>query len=161
MKIAAIKTCDIENSPGLTVSLWVQGCPHRCEDCWNKETWAFNDGKDYTQIHEDIILKEMKKGYSLSILGGEPLQTRNKKDLINLCRKAKEKYPDKTIWLWTGYIFEDIIKEFKDLFKYVDVVVDGKYDKNKRVDKYNIQNSDDLYRGSTNQRVINVKNFNF
>lgn len=150
MRYNTIRQLDIANGPGCRVSLFVQGCSFNCPGCFNTVAKDFNGGKEFTDQTVDVIfaLAEPSHISGLSILGGEPLHPQNRDDVIRLTRKFKEKYPDKTVWLWTGYLFEDIV----DLLpgSGIDVIVDGLF----------VEDLKDLrlkYRGSSNQRVINVQ----
>ena len=155
MHYSDIETCDIANSPGVRISIWVSGCGFHCPGCFNKEAWDPNHGKLFTEETIQYILDSLKpKEISgLSILGGEPLYFTNIRDVSLICKKVKDTSGDKkTIWLWTGNVWENLI----DLnFQYhflenVDVIIDGLYDKSKR-------NLSLKYSGSENQRVIDVK----
>lgn len=149
MRWAKIRTTDIANGPGFRVSIYVQGCNHHCPDCFNPETWDFAKGKEFTdEIKAKFLsLGESKLITGFSILGGEPLQ--QGEDMLDLVKSIKKVYPDKTIWLWTGYTFEDLDELQCDIIKYVDVLVDGKFDKS-------LKDASLKYKGSSNQRVINV-----
>lgn len=160
MKYADIKRVDIANGTGVRVSLFVSGCTHHCEGCFNQEAWDFNYGKEYDEQAEQKIMKELEHSYvsGLTILGGEPLEQTNQKGLLPLVKKVKEKYPEKTIWCYTGYTFEDDVmdkmyknwKETPELLKYIDVMVDGKFEEeNKKVGL--------RFKGSTNQRIIDIQ----
>ena len=160
MKYADIKRVDIANGTGVRVSLFVSGCTHHCKGCFNQEAWDFNYGKEYDKQAEEKIMNELDNSYvsGLTILGGEPLEQINQKGLLPLVKKVKEKYPEKTIWCYTGYTFEkDVMgKMYKDweetpeLLKYIDVMVDGKFEEeNKKVGL--------RFKGSTNQRIIDVR----
>ena len=140
MKYNKIRKMDIANGPGIRVSIFMQGCSFHCEGCFSEETWNFNTGKDFTDetINEVIELCKNPTIKGLSILGGDPLHPKN----------IKEKLPDKTLWIWTGFLFENI-KE-NEVFKYVDVLVDGQF-------KIKMRNPKLKYCGSTNQRVIDVQ----
>jgi len=148
MRFAAIKTCDINNGPGVRVSLWTQGCQFRCEGCHNPETHDFNGGKVFEFDDLTLILKEIIKGQNFSILGGEPLVSQNLSMLECIVKHVKLNKPDTNIWLWTGNKFEDIRN--LELIRMIDVIVDGRFDE----DKYD---ENLKYRGSSNQRVIDVK----
>ena len=153
MRINRIKDNDIANGFGITMSLWTQGCPHHCKGCFNGETWSFADGREFTDEDLEYILNNIdknKKKRDLSILGGEPLCPENVEGIIKVCKTFKEKYPNKKIYMWTGYVVEDFDDNQKQIFNYVDVLVDGKFEEDKK----------DLsltMRGSRNQRVIDVK----
>lgn len=150
MKYSQIRSLDIANGPGCRVSIFVSGCEHRCKGCFNPATWNFDFGKEFTEDTLRGILKLAKPDYisGLSILGGEPLHPRNIAEVCRLARRFKEAYPEKDIWLWTGYQLEDIFENLVD--SEIDVVVDGKF----------VEELKDLrlkYRGSSNQRVIDLK----
>jgi anaerobic ribonucleoside-triphosphate reductase activating protein len=149
MRYNTIRQLDIANGPGCRVSLFVQGCSFNCPGCFNSVAKDFEGGKEFTEQTVEAIfaLAEPNHISGLSILGGEPLHPRNRDEVLKLTKRFKEKYPEKTVWIWTGYMWEDI----KDLLSGsgVDVVVDGRFEEAKK----------DLrlkYRGSSNQRVIDV-----
>ena len=147
---------DISDSDdGMTISIWLQGCPHRCKGCHNPETW--NDDGGYKLSDENfksILYDSMKKlndktqKVNISILGGEPLHEFNILGTIKLAKAFKEKFPNKTIWVWTGFLFENVIN--KDIFKYIDVLVDGRFEEEHKDIRLK-------YCGSTNQRVIDIQ----
>lgn len=150
MRYNKIRKMDISNGPGVRVSIFMQGCTFNCEGCFNKETHDFDGGKDFRDDTIDKVLELASKDYivGLSILGGEPLHSKNIKGTTRLVKKFKEKYPNKDIWVWTGFNFEDI-KDY-EIFNFIDTLVDGKFD---------IKLSSPLlkYKGSSNQRVIDIK----
>ena len=153
MKFIKIKDNDIANGVGITMSLWTQGCPHHCKGCFNLETWDFNKGKEFTELDLKYIFDNINKNdihRDLSILGGEPLCPQNIEGVINLCKEFKKIYPNKKIYIWTGYTLEEFNDTQKSILKYIDVIVDGKFIEEKR-------NLSLKLRGSENQRVINVK----
>lgn len=153
MKFIKIKDNDIANGVGITMSLWTQGCPHHCKGCFNTETWDFNKGKEFTELDLKYIFDNINKNdihRDLSILGGEPLCPQNIEGVINLCKEFKKIYPNKKIYIWTGYTLEEFNDTQKSILKYIDVIVDGKFIEKKR-------NLSLKLRGSENQRVINVK----
>lgn len=160
MNYADIKTIDIQDGTGVRVSIYVSGCHFHCKGCHNKEAWDFNYGKKFDNSTIDYIIDLMKYDYiaGLSILGGEPLEPSNQKELVSLVQKVKEKYPDKTIWCYTGYDFDkDVLgkmyKEFsysKDFLNNIDIIVDGEFIEEKKLTNLK-------FRGSTNQRKIDVK----
>lgn len=153
MKFIKIKDNDIANGVGITMSLWTQGCPHHCKGCFNTETWDFNKGKEFTELDLKYIFDNINKNdihRDLSILGGEPLCPQNIEGVINLCKEFKKIYPNKKIYIWTGYTLEEFNDTQKSILKYIDVIVDGKFIEEKR-------NLSLKFRGSENQRVINVK----
>ena len=159
MNYATIKDCDIANGPGVRVSLFVSGCTHRCPGCFNEVAWDFGYGEPFTQETIDYILNLLKPDYiqGLTLLGGEPFEPQNQGAVVELLRQVREKYPKKTVWAYSGYLFErDILagrlgpKEITDEYiRYLDVLVDGPFVAAKR----------DLtlrFRGSSNQRLIDV-----
>ena len=154
MKYAKIRKMDISNGEGVRVSLFVQGCSFHCKNCFNQETWDFNGGKEFTTAEIQKIIELANKDYiaGLSVLGGEPLHPNNIESISMLCEYFKFKYPEKSIWVWTGFKYEDIIKMENNynIFNYIDVLIDGQFEEDKK----------DLtlkWRGSSNQRVIDVQ----
>lgn len=160
MNYAEIKTCDVANGPGVRVSLFVSGCTHHCEGCFNKEAWNFNFGKPFTDEVIDDIIEYMKPDYikGITLLGGEPLEQTNQQGLLPLLRKIDHIYPEKNIWCFTGYDFEkDVIgrmmkewDETKEFMSYIDVLVDGEF----MIDKKDLNL---VFKGSSNQRTIMVQ----
>lgn len=153
MRYSQIKNNDIVNGKGIMMSLWTQGCPHHCKGCFNPETWGFNGGMEFTEEQENYILDNINAfnvSRNLSILGGEPLCPQNVEGVISLCKKFRERYPDKTIYIWTGYTLEDFNETQKEVLKYIDVLVDGQF-------KMDLKNLSLKLRGSSNQRVIDIK----
>ena len=154
MKYAKIRKMDISNGEGVRVSLFVQGCSFHCKNCFNQETWDFNGGKEFTTAEVQKIIELANKDYiaGLSVLGGEPLHNNNVDEVFHIVATFKEKFPNKDIWLWTGFKFEDAIKDSKRKFilRNIDVLIDGQFEEDKK----------DLtlkWRGSSNQRVIDCK----
>lgn len=145
---------DISNGEGVGVSLFVQGCLFKCLNCFNPETWDFNGGKEWNKEIENQFIELAKRPYikRVSILGGEPLADENLQDVINLVNKIRLLLPDKTIWLYTGYRFEECLgyKTRKEIISKCDVLVDGRY-----IDK--LRDISLKWRGSSNQRVIDIK----
>ena len=150
MNVASIKDFDVNNGEGIRVSLWVSGCPHHCKNCHNPESWNPNFGVSFEKKHLDKIIKLLRKDINkdFSILGGEPLVDYNIENVTYICKTLKYIYPDLNIWIWTGYLYENI--KDKEILKYIDVLVDGKYIEEQK-------DLDLLWRGSANQRVIDVK----
>ncbi len=150
MRYNQIRKMDISNGPGVRVSLFFQGCHFHCKDCFNAETWDFNKGKPFNDEIIDEIIKIADFEYidGLSILGGEPMHPVNVEGTIALAKKFKEKYPNKNIWVWTGFKFEDIPN--KGALPYIDVLVDGQF-----ITELYAPNL--KWKGSANQRVIDVK----
>ena len=151
MKYNIVRKMDISNGPGVRVSVFMQGCEFHCKNCFNPETWSFENGKDFTQgtIDEVLNLCNQDKIKGLSILGGEPMHPKNIDGTTKLAKAFKEKYPNKNLWVWSGFKFDEDLKD-KEVMKYVDVLVDGRY-----VDE--MHNPKLKWRGSTNQRVIDVQ----
>lgn len=158
MNYGAIKTHDIANGPGVRVSLFVSGCTHHCKGCFNQETWDFSYGEPYTDATMYQILDEVNASYikGLTILGGEPFEHSNQIALLPLAKAFKEQYPDKTLWCYSGYTFdEDMVvmrndwPETSELLSYIDVLVDGEF-------KEDLKNLNLRFRGSSNQRLIDV-----
>jgi anaerobic ribonucleoside-triphosphate reductase activating protein len=150
MRYGKINKVDIANGPGVRVSVFVSGCRNRCKGCFNPETWSFKYGKEFTRQTIDKILEALKPGYitGLSILGGDPFEPENIGGVVALCMLAKEMYPDKSIWVYTGYKYEDL--QYLSVMHYIDVLVDGPF----------IESEKDLrlaFRGSRNQRIIDVQ----
>jgi anaerobic ribonucleoside-triphosphate reductase activating protein len=151
MRYNLIRMMDISNGPGVRVSIFMQGCEFRCENCFNPETWDFRGGKEFTDSTIKEILDYADKDHieGLSILGGEPLHPKNIEGTARLAKAFKERYPNKNVWVWTGYLFEELSKD-EEVFKYIDVLVDGRY-----VDELHDFNL--KWRGSSNQRVIDIE----
>lgn len=156
MHYAKIKHWDIANGEGVRISLFVSGCNFHCKDCFNPEAWDFNYGEEYTIETHNELLKLLANDHidGLSLLGGDPLW-QSEEDIYSLCALCDEvHHMGKTVWLWSGFTFEQIMEKGsisqKDLLKSCDVYVDGKFE---------VENKDLklLWRGSTNQRVIDVK----
>lgn len=150
MKYNKIRKMDIADGPGVRVSVFLQGCTFHCKDCFNPETWDFDGGLEFNDevINEILQLCEKDEIAGLSILGGEPMHPKNIKGTIELAKRFKEKFPDKTLWSWSGFLFDQISD--KKIFEYLDVLVDGQFDAEKRDPRLK-------WRGSSNQRVIDVK----
>ena len=150
MKYNLIRKMDISNGPGVRVSVFMQGCEFHCKNCFNPNTWGFDEGTDFTEETIDKILDLCGQDYvkGLSILGGEPMHPRNIEATTKLAKAFKERYPNKTIWAWSGFLFDKYLKD-KEVSKYIDVLVDGQY-----VDE--LHDPTLKWRGSSNQRVIDV-----
>ncbi|MGO1042193.1 anaerobic ribonucleoside-triphosphate reductase activating protein [Clostridioides difficile] len=153
MKYAEIRKFDVSNAPGVRTTLFVSGCTHNCKGCFNKDLQDFNYGDIWSSKVEDEIISYLKNDniVGLNILGGEPLQQTKDDDLINFLKRVKNE-TNKNIWLWSGYLFEEIIEDvlIREFLDYVDILVDGKFNISKR-------NISLKYRGSSNQRVIDVQ----
>ena len=151
MRYNKIRKMDISNGPGVMVSIFMQGCTFNFKNCFNKETHDFNGGKEFddTTIQRVLELCDNDNIDGLSILGGEPMHPNNIEGTTKLAKAFKEKYPNKTIWSWSGYSFDNDLKD-KEVVKYLDVLVDGKYNDE-------LSNPTLKWKGSENQRVINVQ----
>jgi len=154
MKYHNITKDDCHNGEGLRVVLWTSGCEHHCEECQNPITWDRTCGLEFDDAAKEEIFKYLGKKYAtgLTLSGGDPLATFNRKDILELVKEVREKFPKKTIWSYTGYTFEQLLEDdlAKEILNYLDVIVDGKYVKE-------LRNIDLPWRGSSNQRVIDVK----
>ncbi len=159
MNYANIKTYSIENGTGVRVSLFVSGCTHHCKDCFNAEAWDFEYGKPFTKETEDEVIEDLRPDYmaGITLLGGEPMEPVNQRGLISLIRRIREELPQKTIWIYSGYVYED----FKDggrahcevtdeILSLCDILVDGPFVEEKK-------NISLRFRGSENQRIIDLK----
>jgi anaerobic ribonucleoside-triphosphate reductase activating protein len=160
LNYANIKYFDIANGVGVRTSLFVSGCTHHCENCFNSIAWDFNYGNPFTEEVINKIINSCEPYYiaGLSLLGGEPMEVVNQKALLPLVKKFKEKFPNKTIWCYSGYTFEELTDESnerchsnitEELLSYIDVLVDGKF----------VQELKDItlkFRGSSNQRLIDL-----
>lgn len=160
MYYGEIKKCDIANGEGVRVSLFVSGCTHHCPGCFNQDTWDFCYGKEYTDETEQEILDALSPDYinGLSLLGGEPFEPQNQKVLVQLLRKVREQYPQKTVWCYSGYLFDrELLSESRarceytdEMLSMIDILVDGRF-----VEK--LKDIRLVFRGSSNQRIIDVK----
>lgn len=159
MNYAHIKYNDIANGEGVRTSLFVSGCTHHCKNCFNKETWDFNYGKEFTIDVQNQIIKSLEPSWinGLTLLGGEPMEPANQKGLLEFVKRVKQIYPNKTIWCYSGYLFDtQLLKESRarcpwtdELLSYIDILVDGPF----------IEELKDItlrFKGSSNQRVIDV-----
>lgn len=150
MRYNKIRKMDISNGPGVRVSIFFQGCSFHCKGCFNSETWDFLGGLEFGDEQIEEILKLAEDDYieGLSILGGEPMHPKNIEATTMLAKRFKEKYPNKTIWVWSGFLFDEYIKDL-EVSKYLDVVVDGQFIEE-------LRNPNLKWKGSSNQRVIDV-----
>ena len=158
MYYATIKNCDIANGPGVRVSLFVSGCTHHCPGCFNEVAWDFHYGEPFTQQTIDTILEMLAPAYirGLTLLGGEPFEPENQEPVVELLRQMKARYPEKTIWAFSGYTYEQITSGTlgdwavtKEYLGYLDVLVDGPFIEAKK-------NLSLRFRGSENQRQIDM-----
>lgn len=160
MFYSEIKEYDIADGPGVRVTLFVSGCTHHCKGCFNEMTWDFHYGREFDEETEEKLLKALEPSYiaGLTLLGGEPMEYVNQQGILPFLRKVKRRYPDKTIWCYTGYLYDkDILenfcvkwKETEEMLSYLDVLVDGEF-----VEK--LKDISLRFRGSSNQRIIDVK----
>ena len=150
MRYNKIRKMDIADGPGVRVSIFLQGCTFNCKNCFNPETHDFKGGQEFTDETIEEVLNLCDKEFitGLSILGGEPMHPLNIKGTIKLAKAFKERYPDKTVWSWSGFLIDNIVD--KEILNYLDVLVDGQY-----VDE--LHNPTLKWCGSENQRVIDVK----
>ncbi len=159
MNYATIKNCDIANGPGVRVSLFVSGCTHHCKGCFNEVAWDFDYGEPFTQETIDSILTMLAPAHikGITLLGGEPFEPQNQPALLDLLRQIRGKYPEKSIWCFSGYLFDRDILPGKlgdpaitrEMLEHLDVLVDGPF----------VMDKKDLslrFRGSSNQRIIHV-----
>ena len=158
MNYATIKNCDIANGPGVRISLFVSGCTHHCKGCFNEVAWDFDYGEPFTQQTIRTILDMMKPGYikGLTLLGGEPFEPENQGPIVELLRQVKKAYPQKSIWAFSGYLYEKITSHTlgdwavtQEFLSYLDVLVDGPFVEEKK-------NLVLRFRGSENQRLIDM-----
>ena len=156
MNYSGIKYSDMINGKGIRVSLFVSGCTHKCKGCFNKDTWDPEYGKPFTEKEEDEIfsyfIKYGKIAKGLSLLGGDPTYYKNIDPLIEFLKKFKEKFPDKDIWMWSGFTWEQLEKDKKrfELISLCDVLIDGRFDIEQR-------DLNQKWKGSKNQRVIDIQ----
>ena len=159
MYYGALKKTDIANGPGVRVSLFVSGCTHHCKECFNPETWNFTYGEEYTDQVKAEILEALEPEYisGITILGGEPFEPVNQRGLLSLYHAIRKRYPNKTIWVYSGYTLEsELLQESRariditdEILSMIDVLVDGEF----MLEKKNITLR---FRGSENQRIINL-----
>ncbi len=159
MHYGNIKECDIADGPGVRVSLFVSGCRHHCKGCFNPETWDFEYGELYTEETQEKILKLLAPGYikGFTLLGGEPFEPENQRELVKLLKRIKEEYPEKDVWCYSGYLYDVDLAEggsvytevTEEMLSYIDVLVDGEF----------VEELKDVslaFRGSSNQRIIEL-----
>lgn len=160
MNYADIKQYDVANGPGVRVSVFVSGCTHYCKGCFNKEAWDFSYGSPFTEETIEKVMEYMKPSYvkGVTILGGEPMEPQNQPGVLSLLKKVREVYPEKSIWLFSGYDFEkdilghmlETIPETKEILSCLEVLVDGEF-----VEE--LKNFSLRFKGSSNQRTILVQ----
>ena len=159
MNYASIKSLDVANGEGIRVSLFVSGCTHHCPECFNSEAWDFGYGKEYTAETEERILSLLAKEQiaGLSLLGGEPFEPCNQRVLVKLLRRVKERFPEKNVWCYTGYLYDEELKKKSrarcevtdEMLSMIDILVDGEFVASKKNLKLR-------FRGSSNQRIIDL-----
>ena len=158
MNYAEIKPCSIENGTGVRVSLFVSGCRHHCKGCFNAETWDFHYGKPYTGETEELLLEQLAPDYiaGLTLLGGDPTEPENQRALLPLLQRIRKELPGKTVWAYSGYLYEDFLPGGKaycevteEYLGLIDILVDGPF----LLEQKDISL---LFRGSANQRIIDV-----
>lgn len=147
MNYSKIKPVDIANGPGVRVSLFVSGCRNHCKGCFQPETWDFHNGKPFTKKTEKELLKALRPSWiqGLSILGGEPMEPENRNALLPFLKRLRLWLPEKDVWIYTGYWYEDL--EGLSILKYADVLVDGPFELEKK-------QAGLRFRGSSNQRLL-------
>ncbi len=162
MYYSAIKKSDIANGEGIRTSLFVSGCRNRCKNCFNPETWSFTHGEPFDNAVAEDILSSFRSPFvaGLTVLGGEPMEPENQRELLPFIREFKKRYPNKTLWVYTGNLYEELtagvgkhakcLPETAELLSYIDILVDGRYEEEKK--SLGIR-----FRGSTNQRIIDMK----
>mgnify|MGYP003204099157 CR=1 FL=1 len=159
MHYGEIKKCDVANGIGVRVSLFVSGCTNHCKNCFQKETWDFDYGKVFDEEAQLKIIEMLRPDYidGITVLGGEPFEPENQRGLYPFLKRIKEEFPDKSVWAYSGFTFEELTDELSycncettdELLKFIDVLVDGRFEDEKK----------DLslrFRGSSNQRIINM-----
>lgn len=162
MYYGALKKNDIADGPGVRVTLFVSGCTHHCEGCFQPETWNFAYGEPYTEAVTEEIIEAMKPAYvaGFTVLGGEPFEPDNQREVVKILRKIKETYPEKNIWCYSGYIYDELSGQIEgtgrarcevtdEMLSMIDVLVDGRFVLAKR-------NLMLKFRGSENQRLIDM-----
>lgn len=152
MRYNKIRKMDISDGPGVRVSIFMQGCTFKCKNCFNPETHDFKGGTEFTDETIDKVLSLAKPDHikGLSVLGGEPMHPVNIDGTMRLVKAFKEKYPNKSVWVWSGFLYDDIMERNKEIFNYIDVLVDGQYDDS-------LHDPTLKWKGSSNQRVIDVQ----
>ncbi len=159
MNYANIKTYSIENGTGVRVSLFVSGCTHHCKDCFNEQAWDFGYGAPFTEETENAVIEALAPDYmaGITLLGGEPMEPVNQRGLLPLLKRIRKELPQKTVWAYTGYVYEDLLEGGRahcevteELLSLCDILVDGPFIAEKK-------NISLRFRGSENQRIIDLK----
>ena len=159
MYYGEIKNCDIANGQGVRVTLFVSGCTNKCKGCFQPETWNFEYGKPFTKETEEYILKLLSPDFinGLTLLGGEPMEPQNQRALLPFIKKVRQTFPNKTIWCYSGFTYEQLLSDGShprcevtdEMLSLIDVLVDGKF----------VEEKKDIslrFRGSSNQRLIDL-----
>lgn len=146
---------DMLNGEGLRVTVFFSGCHHKCKGCHNPQTWDINSGKKFDSEAKNEVYKYLDKDYisGITLSGGDPLILENLNEMTEFCKEIKDKYPNKNIWVYTGYNFDELRNDvrYNEILNYIDIIVDGEFIEELADQKYK-------YAGSTNQRIINIKN---
>lgn len=159
MNYGEIKYCDIADGTGVRTSVFVSGCRNHCEDCFNRATWDFNFGKPFTAEVENEVLDSLKHSYicGLTVLGGEPFEVENQAGVLALIKRVKEEFPKKTVWIYSGFTYEELLSgsraatpTAREILSLCDILVDGRF-------KKELKNISLKFRGSENQRIIDLK----
>ena len=152
MNYAQIRNMDISNGRGIGVSLYTSGCRFHCKNCFNYELWDLNYGKKFDDAAKELLFNSLKEPFvkRFTVLGGEPMIEENREEVYELLKEIKQKYPDKIIWLYSGYKYEELLSIFPQIFKVIDILVDGQF-----VDA--LKDFKLKFRGSSNQRIIDIK----
>lgn len=151
MRYAQIREIDVANGPGIRVSLYTQGCRRHCPFCFNEETWDFKGGLPFTEKEEDAIITLVNKPHiaGLTILGGEPMEKESRPAILHLLKRVRKECPNKNIWLYSSFLYEDFKNFEEPILDYVDVLVDGMFIND-------LKDPHLRFRGSSNQRLINI-----
>ena len=152
MRFAQIRQTDIANGEGIRVSLYVQGCHRHCLNCFNQETWDFSGGSEFNEEVKQSLIELINRPHivGLTILGGEPLEAENRRGIAELLQEVKKSCPNKNIWLYSAFVYEDILTFDEEILPYVDVLVDGPFIEALKDRKLR-------FKGSANQRIIDVQ----
>ena len=156
MNYHKIDICNMDNGNGLRCVIWVSGCSHCCKGCFNRQTWNVNSGDLFDDKQIEMIEYALSQDwcFGITITGGDPLFEQNRASICSLCKNIKAKFPDKTIWVYTGYTYEELLDmkdtTINDIIKYIDILVDGVFIEE-------LKSPNKHWVGSSNQRVISIK----